>query len=77
MAGWSLIKFLKHGFAYTGVEWMILGIALVTSFVVSVISIKFLVGYVKKNDFTAFGIYRIILGVTVLGYFGLRALGVF
>ena len=77
MAGWSLIKFLKHGFAYTGVEWMILGIALVTSFVVSVISIKFLVGYVKKNDFTAFGIYRIILGVTLLGYFGLRALGVF
>ena len=77
MFGWSLIKFIKHGFAYTGMEWMIFGIAIVTSFVVSVLSIKFLVGYVKKNDFTAFGIYRIILGVVVLGYFGMRALGVF
>ena len=77
MLGWSLIKFIKHGFAYTGMEWMIFGIAIVTSFVVSVISIKFLIGYVKKNDFTAFGVYRIILGVVVLGYFGLRALGVF
>ena len=77
MLGWSLIKFIKHGFAYTGMEWMIFGIAIVTSFVVSVISIKFLIGYVKKNDFTAFGVYRIILGVIVLGYFGLRALGVF
>lgn len=77
MFGWSLIKFIKHGFAYTGMEWMIFGIAIVTSFVVSIISIKFLVGYVKKNDFTAFGVYRIILGVVVLGYFGLRALGVF
>lgn len=77
MLGWSLIKFIKHGFAYTGMEWMIFGIAIVTSFVVSVISIKFLIGYVKKNDFTAFGIYRIILGIVVLGYFGLRALDVF
>ena len=77
MFGWSLIKFIKHGFAYTGMEWMIFGIAIVTSFVVSVLSIKFLVGYVKKNDFTAFGIYRIVLGIIVLGYFGLRAIGIF
>ena len=77
MFGWSLIKFIKHGFAYTSMEWMIFAIAIVTSFVVSVVSIKFLVGYVKKNDFTAFGIYRIVLGIVVLGYFGLRAFGVF
>ena len=77
MFGWSLIKFIKHGFAYTAMEWMIFAIAIVTSFVVSVVSIKFLVGYVKKNDFTAFGIYRIVLGIVVLGYFGLRAFGVF
>ena len=77
MFGWSLLKFIKHGFAYTGMEWMIFAIAMVTSFVVSVISIKFLVGYVKKNDFTAFGVYRIILGLVVLAYFGMRAFGVF
>lgn len=73
MLGWSLLKFFKHGFAYTGTEWMIFGIGLVTAFIVSVLAIKFLVGYVKKHDFTAFGVYRIIVGVVVLGYFGLIA----
>ena len=73
MLGWSVLKFIKHGFAYTGMEWMIFGIGLVTAFVVSVLAIKFLVGYVKKHDFTAFGVYRIILGVVVLGYFLLIA----
>ena len=76
MFGWSLIKFIKHGFGYTGTEWMILVIGIVTAFVVSIFSIKFLIGYVKKNDFTAFGIYRIILAVFVLAYFGSKALGV-
>lgn len=73
MLGWSVLKFIKHGFAYTGIEWMTFGIGLVTAFVVSVVAIKFLVGYVKKHDFTAFGIYRIVLGVIVLGYFLLIA----
>lgn len=73
MLGWSVLKFIKHGFAYTGMEWMVFGIGLVTAFVVSVLAIKFLVGYVKKHDFTAFGVYRIILGVVVLGYFLLIA----
>lgn len=44
------------------------------AFVVSVYSIKFLMGYVKKNDFRFFGYYRIILGVVVLAYFGVTAL---
>ena len=69
MFGWSLLKFFKHGFAYTGTEWMVFGIGLVTAFIVSIIAIKFLVGYVKKNDFTAFGIYRIVVGLVVLAYF--------
>ena len=73
MLGWSILKFIKHGFAYTSTEWMIFGIGLVTAFVVSVIAIKFLVGYVKKHDFTAFGVYRIVLGLVVLGYFLLIA----
>lgn len=73
MLGWSVLKFIKHGFAYTGLEWMIFGVGLVTAFVVSVIAIKFLVGYVKKHDFTVFGVYRIVLGLVVLGYFLLIA----
>ncbi|MDO4442992.1 MAG: undecaprenyl-diphosphate phosphatase [Slackia sp.] len=73
MLGWSVLKFIKHGFAYTGLEWMIFAIGLITAFAVSVVAIKFLVGYVKKHDFTAFGIYRIVLGAIVLGYFLLIA----
>lgn len=69
MLGWSVIKFIKHGFAYTGIEWMIFAVGLATAFVVSIIAIKFLVGYVKKHDFTVFGVYRIVLGLVVLGYF--------
>lgn len=69
MFGWSLLKFIRHGFAYTSVEWMVFAIGLIVAFLVSVFAIKFLVGYVKKHDFTAFGIYRIIVGIVVLVYF--------
>ena len=69
MFGWSLLKFIKHGFGYTPTEWMIFVIGLVVAFVVSIAAIKFLVGFVKKHDFTAFGIYRIIIGAVVLVYF--------
>ena len=50
-------------------EWMIFAVGLIVAFIVSVLAIKFLVGYVKKHDFTAFGIYRIIVGAVVLIYF--------
>ena len=55
----------------------ILGIGMVVAFVVSIIAIKFLIGYIKKNDFTAFGIYRIVLAIIMLAYFGSQALGLF
>ncbi len=74
MLGWSVLKLIKHGMAYTGLEWMVFGVGIVTSFVVSVLAIKFLMGYIKKNDFTAFGVYRIIIGVVVLGFFGFNVL---
>lgn len=77
MFGWSLLKFFKHGFAYTGTEWAIFAIGIVTAFVVSILSIKFLMSYIKKNDFTAFGVYRIILGALVLLFFGSQAAGLF
>ena len=49
--------------------YLILGMAL--SFIVSIVVIRFLMGYIKKHDFTVFGWYRIILGVLVILYFGL------
>ena len=50
---------------------MILATGMLTAFLVSVLVIKFLMGYIKKHDFKVFGWYRIALGVLVLLYFGL------
>ncbi len=69
MLGASLLKILKFGFSFTGNELMILFTGMVTAFVVSVIVIKFLMGYIKKHDFKVFGWYRIVLGAIVLLYF--------
>ena len=69
MFGASLLKLVKFGFHFTGTEAAILIVGMVSAFLVSVLAIKFLMGYIKKNDFTAFGYYRIILGVLVIGYF--------
>ena len=69
MFGASFLKIIKFGFHYTGQEIIILIIGMVVAFVVSVFAIKFLVGYIKKNDFKAFGVYRIVLGVIVAVYF--------
>ncbi len=69
MFGASVLKLLKFGFDFTANELIILLTASIVAFVVSVIAIKFLMGYIKKNDFTAFGWYRIILGAAVIAYF--------
>ncbi|NLT94571.1 MAG: undecaprenyl-diphosphate phosphatase [Clostridia bacterium] len=69
MFGASGLKLLKFGFDFTGLEIAILATGMLVAFVVSVIAIKFLLGYIKNNDFKAFGWYRIILGLLVLGYF--------
>ena len=69
MFGASLLKLLKFGFGFTGTEVLILVIGMVVAFVVSILAIKFLMGYIKKHDFKAFGWYRIVLGVLVLVYF--------
>ena len=68
MFGASFIKLLKFGFAFTGYEVFVLLLGMAVAFVVSIIAIKFLLNYIKKNDFTAFGIYRIILGALVIIY---------
>lgn len=69
MFGASFLKLLKFGLAFTSTELVILIVGMVTAFVVSVLAIKFLLGYIKKNDFKVFGYYRIVLGILVLGYF--------
>ena len=68
-SGIKLLKFFMEGAGMTGMEIAMLAVGCVVAFVVSIIAIKFLMGYIKKNDFKVFGWYRIILGVLVLGYF--------
>ncbi len=71
MFGLSLIKVIKFGFSFSGSELVILSVGVIVAFLVSLIVIKFLMGYIKKHDFKVFGWYRIALGVIVLFYFGL------
>ncbi len=69
MFGASALKLRKFGFEFTSTELTILITGMVVAFVVSILAIKFLVGYIQKNDFKAFGWYRIVLGALVLVYF--------
>ena len=69
MAGASLLKLLKFGFAFTGTELAVLAVGMVVAFVVSLVAIRFLMGYVKRHSFRIFGIYRILLGVVLLVYY--------
>lgn len=69
MFGASLLKLVKFGFNFTGTEIAILLVGMLTAFVVSILAIKFLMSYIKKNDFKAFGWYRIVLGILVILYF--------
>ncbi|HJC49754.1 MAG TPA: undecaprenyl-diphosphate phosphatase [Candidatus Anaerostipes avistercoris] len=71
MFGASLLKIVKFGFHFTSMEVIVLLTGMVVSFLVSVVAIKFLLGYIKKNDFKAFGVYRIVLGILVIAYFAL------
>lgn len=69
MFGASLLKIVKFGFDFTGEEMITLAVGMLVAFIVSILAIKFLMGYIKNNDFKAFGYYRIILGIIVLAYF--------
>lgn len=72
MFGASLLKLIKFGFSFTSSELFILVLGMITAFVVSILAIKFLLNYIRKNDFKPFGWYRIILGIVVLLYFWIR-----
>ncbi len=69
MIGMSFLKVLKYGLAFTSSELIVLVIGMGVAFIVSVLVIRFLMSFIKKHDFQAFGWYRIILGIVVLGYF--------
>ena len=72
--GASLLKVIHYGLNFPAIEIFYLIAGMVIAFVVSMYSIKFLMGYVKRHDFRFFGYYRIILGIIVMVYFGLSAL---
>ena len=77
MLGASLLKVLKfflEGNSASGGEIALLGVGMVVSFLVSLFAIKFLMDFVKRHNFTPFGIYRIVLGVAVIGYFLINSL---
>lgn len=76
MFGASLVELLKEGLAFTGAEWGILIMGMVVAYVVSIFAIKFLMNYIRKHDFKAFGYYRIILGIIVILYFAVSGAAV-
>lgn len=69
MFGASALKLYNFGFSYSSEELIILAVGMITAFVVSILAIKFLLGYIKQHDFKVFGYYRIGLGILVLLYF--------
>ena len=72
MFGASFIKLLKFGLSFSSMELGILIVGMIAAFAVSMVVIKFLMSYIRKHDFKAFGWYRIVLGAVVLLYFALR-----
>ena len=69
MFGASVLKLAKFGIEFTNLELTVLLTGMIVAFIVSLIAIRFLIRYIKNNDFKAFGWYRIILGILVLVYF--------
>jgi undecaprenyl-diphosphatase len=76
MFGASLLKILKFaknsleaGTGITNYELLTMGVGMVSAFLVSILAIKFLMGYIKKNDFKVFGVYRILLGIVLIVLF--------
>ena len=68
MFGASLLKLVKFGWHFTAAEGLVLLTGMLTAFLVSIVSIRFLMGYIKRHDFKAFGWYRIVLGIIVIAY---------
>ena len=65
-SGVKLLGFLKDGMSFTGLEWAVLLTGMVVAFLVSLVVFRFLMNFIKKNDFKSFGYYRIALGILVI-----------
>jgi len=65
----KLVKYFIKGGTFGANEIAILGVGCVVAFAVSLIAIKWLMGFVRRHDFKCFGVYRIVLGIVVLAYF--------
>lgn len=65
----KLVKFFLKGGSFGVNEMAVLGVGCAVAFVVSLVAIRWLMGFVRRHDFKAFGVYRIVLGVLVLAYF--------
>ena len=69
MFGASLLKIVKSGLSFGTMGYVTLLVGMLVAFVVSLFVIRYLMSYIRKHDFKAFGYYRIVLGVVVLVYF--------
>ena len=71
MFGVSLLKIVKYGLNMPAQDWAVLGVGMLVAYIVSMIAIEFLINYVRRHNFKAFGYYRIVLGAAVIAYFAL------
>ena len=69
MMGASLLNIFKFGFVFSSTEIIILVVGMITAFIISFLTVKYLLKYVKKHDFKIFGWYRIVLGLIIIIYF--------
>ena len=69
MLGASLLKIVKYDGTVSNKELLVLGIGMVSAFLVSIFVLKFIIGYVRKHNFKPFGWYRIVLGIIVIVVF--------
>lgn len=68
MVGVSFLKIVTNDYIMSATEWGLLLTGMVTAYIVSMASVKFLVNYVRKHDFKVFGWYRIVLGIVVIAF---------
>ncbi|MCX6792457.1 MAG: undecaprenyl-diphosphate phosphatase [Candidatus Falkowbacteria bacterium] len=69
MAAASGLDVLENGWQFSANEWQVLGLGFAVSFITALLAVKWFISYVQKHTFTAFGIYRIIIGLIILLFF--------
>jgi undecaprenyl-diphosphatase len=75
-SGLKILKYIAGGNIFSSQELIILLVGMAVAYIVSVLAIKFLMSYIRKHDFKAFGYYRIILGIVVILYFAISGAAV-